>query len=519
VERDPDVAGAFRFRHALIRDAAYEGLSYRRRRELHGRVGDAIAQAHGERSSDLAENLAFHFQTAERWPETWRFSVLAGRRAEEKYANVEAAQFFAQALDAAKRAGDVPADEIAAVATALGDVRVLLGRYEAATAAFRIAEDHLGEDPVKYAQLAEKRHWVPFRLGKHSQALRWLTRGLAELEDVDGEEAIIERARLMAAYATVRQVQRRPLDAIEWARKAIAETERSPGRARAAEAAAYYILDWAYVTLGRTDEAVYGEQSLQIYQEIGAKRRISAVLNHLAMRAYLDGRWSDCLELAKRAQDASTAIGDRWAAAADGFNIGETLADQGRFEEAATIVRKSMTVWHEDGAFTDAAEAASLLGRIVMHLGEFDESKALLTDAIEVFRESGDEVEELKAEGRLAYLALLTGDPSDAIAEVEAALEKARRQEGVASLTAALERVYGAALVACGRIEEARNALEESIRLARSPGANFGLKSPEYEVGETYRALAKLPGLAPEEAADYAAKGLAILEPFGVIVT
>ena len=25
VERDPEVAGAFRFRHALIRDAAYEG--------------------------------------------------------------------------------------------------------------------------------------------------------------------------------------------------------------------------------------------------------------------------------------------------------------------------------------------------------------------------------------------------------------------------------------------------------------------------------------------------------------
>ena len=29
VERDPDVPGAFRFRHALIRDAAYEGLSFR----------------------------------------------------------------------------------------------------------------------------------------------------------------------------------------------------------------------------------------------------------------------------------------------------------------------------------------------------------------------------------------------------------------------------------------------------------------------------------------------------------
>ena len=59
VERDPDVAGAFRFRHALIRDAAYEGLSYKQearaprpRRRSHraaawrsarGRCGAAVA--------------------------------------------------------------------------------------------------------------------------------------------------------------------------------------------------------------------------------------------------------------------------------------------------------------------------------------------------------------------------------------------------------------------------------------------------------------------------------------------
>ena len=47
VERDPDVPGAFRFRHALIRDAAYEGLSYRRRRELHGRVAEVIERQSG----------------------------------------------------------------------------------------------------------------------------------------------------------------------------------------------------------------------------------------------------------------------------------------------------------------------------------------------------------------------------------------------------------------------------------------------------------------------------------------
>ena len=75
VERDPDVPGAFRFRHALIRDAAYEGLSYRRRRELHGRVAEVIEQRLAERPEDAAELLSLHYFNAGRWPEAW--SVLA----------------------------------------------------------------------------------------------------------------------------------------------------------------------------------------------------------------------------------------------------------------------------------------------------------------------------------------------------------------------------------------------------------------------------------------------------------
>ena len=49
VERDPYTPGAFRFRHALFRDAAYEGLSFRRRGELHAKVGRAYERLEEER--------------------------------------------------------------------------------------------------------------------------------------------------------------------------------------------------------------------------------------------------------------------------------------------------------------------------------------------------------------------------------------------------------------------------------------------------------------------------------------
>src|SRR6185437_14237395 len=72
VERDPYVPGAFQFRHALIRDAAYEGLSFRRRRELHARVAAVLRETAAD-EDEAAETLSLHFSLADRHAEAWRF--------------------------------------------------------------------------------------------------------------------------------------------------------------------------------------------------------------------------------------------------------------------------------------------------------------------------------------------------------------------------------------------------------------------------------------------------------------
>src|SRR4029077_10311547 len=155
VERDPDVPGVFRFRHALIRDGAYEGLSYRRRRELHGRVADVIARSEAGRADDSAELLSLHYYRAERWAETWRYSVDASRSAEEKYANVETTQFLERALEAANSWSDAPADEVTRAWELLGDVRMRMAAYEDAATAYRKARAFLRGDAVHEARLAQ----------------------------------------------------------------------------------------------------------------------------------------------------------------------------------------------------------------------------------------------------------------------------------------------------------------------------------------------------------------------------
>src|SRR5439155_10415237 len=67
--------GRFRFRHALIRDAAYEGLSYRLRQELHGRVGELLESEPG--AEDRTELLSLHFFHAGWYVKAGQYSRVA----------------------------------------------------------------------------------------------------------------------------------------------------------------------------------------------------------------------------------------------------------------------------------------------------------------------------------------------------------------------------------------------------------------------------------------------------------
>ncbi len=516
VERDPDVPGAFRFRHALIRDAAYEGLSYGRRRELHGRVAEVIEQTHADRSEDAAELLSLHFYRAERWAETWRYSVEAGRRAEEKYANVEATQFFGRALEVVKRVAGIAPEEVARVWEALGDARMRLGQFEQAGEAYREARNAFAGGPVEEARLIEREALGSLRLGRFPLALRRLSRALSVLEGVDGDAAAAQRARLYSAYGTVLQHQRRPQLAIEWCTKAIAEaTDRY--EARDALAHAYRILDWAYVALGRLQDAVYSERAAEIFEELGDLDRLAWVLNNLGGLAFLEGRWDDALLYVARARDAWRKMGDDTSAAVAEFNIAQTLADQGKIDEAEPLLRAALDVQSAAGNPIDIAQTQSVLGRLAARAGRFDDAGNLLQEARSVFAQEGDEVDLLTTDSLLVESLVFQGDNAAALEFSMAALDRSHGLEGVSLQVAMLRRLRGWALMQAVALGAAHEELQESLRVARLGDANFGAESADYHAALTLDALARLGQVTGEDVDHYERERDEILERLGVI--
>src|SRR5213078_4060131 len=65
----PGREDAYRFRHALIRDAAYAGIPKQLRAQLHELFGDWAANTNAGRAGELDEIVGYHLEQAFRYRE------------------------------------------------------------------------------------------------------------------------------------------------------------------------------------------------------------------------------------------------------------------------------------------------------------------------------------------------------------------------------------------------------------------------------------------------------------------
>ena len=236
---------AFRFRHILIRDAAYERLSKRDRAELHERFADWLETVAGERLMEFSEIRAHHLAQAAEYRlelgqdltaspllERTRTALLAAAdRAEQLHAYPEAARLLARLIaleeGAAGDAGDAPGAEAAALLRSRdlrlreAEARFLSGDADGALARaerlLRAAED--AGDRESQAVILER--IGPYRLGQGDDegALAALERAAALLGQ--GSSAAL-RARILAGLARFLMLRDRYRDAEPVARRAIA---------------------------------------------------------------------------------------------------------------------------------------------------------------------------------------------------------------------------------------------------------------------------------------------------------
>jgi class 3 adenylate cyclase/predicted ATPase len=462
--------GRFRFRHSLLRDGAYEGLPYARRRLLHGQLADALVRRAGDAPQAEAAQLSLHYFHAQRYSSASYYARIAGERAAAVYANPEAAGFLETALDAAKRAGQSAA-EVSRLAEALGDVHRRLGEFPAADRAFAEARKSADGDPVAFARLCEKTALVVARTSSGvSAALRWTARGREALAGLTDANADRQDALLLAARALLRYRQGRYAEAASTATEAITVAQRCG--ARDVHAQALYLLDLVDVARGRYGGEPWAEQALAIWKELGNLLWQAQALNALGMRAYFEGRWDDALGYYRQAGENFERVGDQWHEALIACNTAEILCNQGRYTQAEAVARPAERVLRASGALADTAFAETLLGTIAARRGRPSEALRNLEAARASYLKAGEPTEVVATEISIAEALLYAGEAEEALARVDdiAASPHVRPDDEHAS---ALARVRGYALALLGRAVSAQDTVDTSLRTARQRGDRY----------------------------------------------
>ena len=453
-----------RFSNSLVHQAAYGGLPYRQRRELHGSVAESIERANG--SADL---LSVHYSAAGRWPETWKYARLAGDRAKEIYANLEAAKFYEQALEAARYLPDAGIEERVEVLTELGLAHFEGGLYDRAGSAFRRAR-RLAEDPIDIARLSRREAEIADKRGDFSGALRWTTKGRQALAGMKTSEAEAERAQLSVWRGAMRYAQGRYHEAMQACEQAIDEAERSGDRDALAHA--YYLHDLARVFAGEPGENDFSWRALAIYEELGNLTGQALVHNNLGASAYFDGRWDEAVNLYERSREARLKSGDPIEAARAEENLGEVLCDRGNLDEADAVLRDALRVWKAAKNPGETAFVTGQLGRVASRDGRFGEADALFAEAVQIFREIGARYDVVDVRSRIVENLVFQGHAQAAMDEIDRAMHDAE-EFGEGIHVARLKLMLGYALTQAGKPEEGLPLVEESLASARERGALY----------------------------------------------
>jgi len=141
-------ADCFSFRHALTRQAVYEELLLRERRDLHARIARTVEAAHANTLDEHAEELAYHSFQAGDWRAAAMYYQKAGMRSLGFFSPGAAAEHFSRALEATRNLGN--AEPTRQILANRGRAHETLGDFDAARL------DH--EGALSEAYLVQDRH-------------------------------------------------------------------------------------------------------------------------------------------------------------------------------------------------------------------------------------------------------------------------------------------------------------------------------------------------------------------------
>lgn len=483
------------FRHALVQDAAYGSLLKQERRELHGRVAEALESLYPDRVGELAPVLAMHFEQAGEAERAIDYYAASGRQAFGQAAIQEAFSAYDRAATLIDE--HPPADAVTPADAARQrrrQVEVQLGRARAGYSFLSVEEsaDALSGIVATAEELGDPeliaRVHMFIALGRLQAGdapttptvKRSLDRIAAVGESIGDPSlramplALVGLSRVFAGAAI-----REGVAALEEAVPLIEEHRDSIGAAFARGALAI-----GYATLGEFDKA---QAAASRASEIAQGGDLIAQLDALIAESIVSSARGDlerAVPLAQACVDRAEETGASACVIASSWVLGDAFHRQGRFAEARDILQRGADISRVVDRRVWRPTLEAWLGSSTASLGEIGDGN--WEEALATARSIDNRVGEAGILGKRAESAASRGDLEAALADFEASTAIAE-ELGMRPALARGLRSWGEALRAGGRTADAEPILRRSLALFEEMGiaAEAGVVRTMLALGDT----------------------------------
>jgi class 3 adenylate cyclase/tetratricopeptide (TPR) repeat protein len=460
---------AFRFRHLLIRDAAYQAMPKKQRADLHERFADWLAEAARERMAEYEEILGYHLEQAFRYREELGAAddaarVIAARAAEHLYASaaraderndLNTARAFLE-RSVALSEGGLQVRSLLLLADVLGESGEYIAAFETAGRAGEIAEALGDRVAVLRAELVQIINQGS--VDSSQQLAKGVADAAAVLEEAERLRDLDLRDRAVFALSLMSFFQGRTSETVRLLDDLM---ERAPMMSRRArhEISGQLGISAYFGAIPVEEGFALIEQARLL--EGGSPSAEAGLLRMTAGLLGMAGRFDEVHDVVARADAVLAEIGIPRAVIASNQATAETMRLEGRLEDAEQLLREMSAAYDSIGEAGFNSTILALLANTLCDLLRYDEAEPLASRSREL---SADDDFASQSSWRMAQARVLAdrGAFEDALRLADEAVEISERTDYLVWQGDGHE-VRGQVLEAAGRGEDAGAAFEEAL--------------------------------------------------------
>ncbi len=432
------------FKHALIRDAAYEIQLKDTLRSLHNYAGSIIEELYQDNLLPHYEELADHYEKAENLEKAIEYLEKAGDSSRENYRNSQALDFYDRLMYFLNKAdGRDLKEKTARALIRQADVLQLTGKWNRAKEIF--------ENSLRISEELQYPEIIVDTLNK-----------LGNLLQCSGN------------YPDARIVLKRA--------ESIAKRE---GYLKGLKNA-FWNIGSIYEQQGDYKKAIrYFQKDYEICMKIKDEKGLAKAIGNIGIIHYYQGRYEKAMDCYEELLALSERFGDKKGISLAMTNMGIVYRARGSFKKAIECYEKELEISEELGDIWGIGNAYVNIGNACVYLGDYKKAIEYYNKKLLICKELGDKRGRSITVGNMGVVYKERNEFKKAMECFQEEMEISEELGDKSGISSAVSNI-GTVHYLLGEFREAMECFEKDLKICEGMGDKWGISIALNNIGNIY---------------------------------